>query len=148
MRLLLMVAVVVVATGCSPVYQSRGGRSLPLDQIETWKHEIDYELLGHVTAQACAASSADSAKRGSSKDPSANGPRALFEQAKVAALAGGRDLDGLIAVRTVVTEQNGTVCVKVTGRAYRIARLRAVATPNDLPPPKSPAAIDLLTPNE
>jgi hypothetical protein len=126
----VMVVAAMLAAGCgAPTWQHKAGNSLRMNPGDTWTQEADYELLALASGKACGALESDSVKRGASRDPALNGPPALFEQAKYIAIGSVPNADGLAAIRSEVAENAGVVCVNLTGRAYRITKLRAAAVP-------------------
>jgi hypothetical protein len=141
-----MVVAAMLATGCgAEMWQHRAGHSLRLNPGDTWTQEADYDLLAQASGKACASLEADAVRRGASSDPARNGPPALFEQAKYLAIGSVQNADGLAAIRSEVTENAGVVCVNLTGRAYRITKLRAAAAPA---PERSSPADKLMAPKE
>jgi hypothetical protein len=93
-----------------------------------YSHEVEYELLGTATAEACMGS--DQLKDlhdYRSADPRAIGHGVLFEGAKFDAIQKLVGCDGLVALRSKVELKNGFECTTVTGRCYRILSMRATA---------------------
>lgn len=118
----------VLTTGCSLLPTRYGTTPGESAAIQLYPHEADYELLSYVAGEACMGQDALKEYRNyKSQDPRAIGHGVLFEWAKYNALESVKTADGVIGLRSKVELKNGHECVSVTGRAYRIRSLRAVA---------------------
>lgn len=124
-------------------------------ELKLYPHEVEYELLGQSTANACAPQELlkhmTSAK---SPDPRAFGNSYLFEKAKYDAITQLRGADGLVGIRGWAEDKDGQECVTVTGRGYRMLSLRATeghppGERNTKPEPKVNAkrSSDFVEPN-
>jgi hypothetical protein len=134
MRARLLTALIFLGgQGCSAIGAFSSAPSQP-HQIELYHHEVQYKLLGHLTAKACAQEDEYKDIKGTrSPDPRAIGPGYLFERAKYDALERMPTADGMMSIRAKVEPYQNGECVTVTGLAYRIVHVAAVA-PNAGPP--------------
>lgn len=112
----VLVGLVMVACG-GPI------KSAPIRKgIDTYPHEVDYELLGTTKAKVCASEEQLKSWRGSGPV----GQGYLYDTAVYQALEYVRDADGLIEVRAFSQWEGANLCVTVTGRAYRVIGMRAM----------------------
>lgn len=113
-----VMTVLLLAAGCGgPI------KSAPIVKgIETYPHEVDYELLGQTKAHVCASEEQIKAWRGSGPV----GQGYLYHAAVYQALEYISGADGLIEVRAFSQWEGANLCVTVTGRAYRVIGMRAM----------------------
>lgn len=117
------VLLTVIVMGCGQLSAAFKTPPVPVLDAATHPLEIEYELLGTATGQACA--SLEELHGGASLDPRAIGGSVLLEKAKYQAIEQTEGADGLVAVRTRVTWAGDQQCVSVRGRAYRLLSIRA-----------------------
>lgn len=128
-KIVLAFAVTLSACG-GPIQSAPNVRG-----IETYPHEVDYELLGQAKGKACAGEVELKAWSGSGPV----GDRWLYHTARIHAVDSIDGADGLVEARAIAFYEGSNLCVVVVGRAYRITAMRAVAFGIAIRPPKTMA---------
>jgi hypothetical protein len=138
MRRLNAVGLAAALSACGAPIQSAPN----VRGIETYPHEVEYELLGQAKGKACAGEVELKAWRGSGPV----GDRWLYHSARIHAIDSIEGADGLVEARAVAFLEGANLCVVVVGRAYRITAMRAVAPGLSLRPPRGVAKSETKVP--
>lgn len=130
---LLSALLLALLTGCattsSHLYSTPASPAMQLEAA--YPVAVDYTLLGLTSGKAC--EKLETLKKnpipgGGAQEPGTGHPL-VYQAAKYNALEKIPDADNLVSIRTRVEQTDTEQCVTVTGRAYRIASVKATPAP-------------------
>ncbi len=135
-RHMVNAALALFVAGCGPAleqrYESPATPEIGMSALHPT--EIEYQLLGPTTGQACAEVRAlPPVLPTLAEKERVIGHPVLFERAKYEALTHAGDADALLEIRGFSETRDGRQCVTVVGRAYRISKLRTRAIALEMP---------------